>query len=218
MRSPQLHDAVEALYAEFRVPKPRTIDGCPCCTDPKEVCMLLAKRLRDLTPDDLSNYGSSLFLTMGDEKDFEYFLPRLFDISTDQDWWPSPEVLLGKLKRANWKGWSLRRQEAIKHMIDIWFADEIATLEGAADDERHFIGSELDPLLCGIARADIPLRPYLELLADHDVALKFFHECNIDSLLKKKRLSNPFWPDCPDAAAEVIAFLNAPPIRERLAF
>ncbi len=216
MRSPQLHDAVEGLYAEFRVPKPRTIDGCPCCTDPKEVCTLLAKGLRELTPDELSNYGSSLFLTMGDEKDFEYFLPRLFDVATDQDWWPSPEVLLDKLKRANWTEWSSRRKSAVKRAIDLWFADQIATVEGLAEDERLYMGSELDKVLCGIAHAGIPLAPYLEVLSNHPEALRFLYERNVSSLLKKKRLSNPFWTDCPQAEAEVISLFNAPRIRERL--
>jgi hypothetical protein len=216
MRSPQLHEAVEALYAEFRVPKPRLIDGCPCCTDPKEVCVLLAKGLRDLTPDDLSNYGSSLFLTMGAKGDFEYFLPRLFDVSTRQKWWPSPEVLLVKLKIASWGEWPSRRQAAVKRVIDVWYADQVTMLECAADDERHFIGSELDSVLCGIAQSGVAIAPYLKRLVDHPIALRFLHETNLDSLLKKKRLSNPFWRDCPQGEAEVIAFLNAPRIRELL--
>ena len=73
MRSPQLQSAIEQVYAEFRGPKPRTIEGCPCCPDPKEVCRLLAKDLRQLTSRDLGHYAASLFLTMGDERDFQYF-------------------------------------------------------------------------------------------------------------------------------------------------
>jgi hypothetical protein len=218
MRSPQLHDAIEALYAEFRVAKPRTIEGCPCCTDPKEVCMLLAKGLRDLTPDDLSNYGCSLFLTMGDERDFPYFLPRLLDIATSQDWWPSPEVLLDKLKRGDWSSWPKRQQQAVRHVIDVWFSDTLAEIESGAAEQSYREKSNLNALLCGIANTGSSLAPYLSQLAMHDKALKACFDWHAHAFFKRRRLGDGFWADCPQGAAEVVAFYESPPIRERLGF
>ena len=218
MRSPQLHDAVEALYAEFRAPKPRTIEGCPCCTDPKEVCLLLAKSLRELSADDLSNYGSSLFLTMGDERDFLYFLPRIFDIATSQDWWPSPEVLLDKLKRAQWNNWPKHQQQAVQCVIEAWFADRLAALESLTTEQLYFDGASIDALLCGIAHAGLPLAPYLEALATHQAALKACFDWHAHAFFKRRHLGDGFWKNCPQAEAEVMAFYESPPIRERLGF
>lgn len=216
MRSSQLHDAVEALYAEFRVPKPRAIDGCPCCTDPEEICKLLSKNLRDLTPDDLSNYGASLFLTMGDERDFPYFLPRLLDIATSQEWWPSPEVLLDKLRRADWQGWPARRQKAVRGVIDRWFADTIAEFEVPTVEEPWRDGSRVDALLCGIAHAGVPLAPYLNELAEHPIALRACFSRHAHAFFKRKRLGDGFWSDCRGAEAEVVAFYELPRVRKLL--
>jgi hypothetical protein len=218
MRSPQLHDAIEALYIEFREPKPRTIEGCPCCTDPKEVCMLLAKSLRELSPDELSNYGDSLFLTMGDERDFPYFLPRLLDIATSQNWWPSPQVLLDKLKLAQWENWPKSRKQAVQRVIDLWFADTIVELESRAGQDEYVRGSRIDAMLCGIAHAGLPLAPYLGELAQHEAALKACFDWHANSFFKRKRLGDGFWQDVRQAEAEVVAFYESSPIRERLRF
>jgi hypothetical protein len=218
MRSPQLQDAIEVLYDKFRVPKPRTIEGCPCCTDPKEVCRLLARGLRELTPDELSNYGSSLFLTMGDERDFPYFLPRLFDVATSQEWWPSPQVLLDKLKRAQWENWPKARKQAVQRVLDLWFADTIAELESLAGQDHYVSGSQIDAMLCGIAHAGLPLAPYLGELARHETALKACFDWHANSFFKRKTLGSGFWDDCRAAEAEIVAFYESPPVRERLGF
>lgn len=208
MRSPQLQSAIEQVYVEFRAPKPRTIEGCPCCTDPKEVCKLPGKPIRDLAAEELSNYGASLFLTMGDQQDFKYFLPRLLDISTTKDWWPSLEVLLGKLKLARWDEWSNRRRNAVMQVIDLWYAD---CLEADRLD-----GADIDQLLCGIGRAELSLRPYLDTLEKRPEGLEAFFDVNSHAFFKNGRLASQFWSDCPSAASEVLEFLNTPNVREKL--
>lgn len=217
-RSSKLEGAIEALYTEFCVSKPQTIEGCPCCTDPKEVCTLLAKGLRELTPDELSNYGCSLFLTMGDERDFPYFVPRLLDIATSQDWVPSPEVLLDKLKRANWHAWPKRRQKAVRKVIDLWFTDTLAGIEALSAEQQYTTGSPIDALLCGIANSGLSLKPFLGELAKHPVALKACFDWHAQAFFKRRGLGEGFWTDCPEGEAEVVAFYELPSIRERLGF
>jgi hypothetical protein len=89
MRS--LQEAIEGVYEAFgRIPRPLTMDGCPCCIDQKGISILLSKPLRELSPDDLTHYSASVFLTVG----ALYFLPRILDIlATKPDWWPDPEVV-----------------------------------------------------------------------------------------------------------------------------
>ena len=89
-----LSDAIEALYQAFAVmPKPKHIDGCPCCIDRKETGVLLGKALRTITPEEMASYASSAFLTVGEVADYLYFLPRIIEITaTEPSWWPDPEV------------------------------------------------------------------------------------------------------------------------------
>lgn len=207
MRSPQLQNAIEEVYAEFRSAKPRSIEGCPCCTDAREICRLLAKDLRNLTSNDLSNYAASLFLTVGDEPDFEYFLPRLLDIATLEDWWPSPPVLLEKLKLAHWQKWPERRRATVKRVIDVWFADCLET-----DHE----GTDIDELLCGIARADLPLDEYLDVLSKRPEDLQAFFDIHAPTYLRRGRLSTNVWKDNPVGELAVLDFFNAPAVRDQI--
>lgn len=208
MRSPQLQSAIEQVYAEFRGAKPRTIEGCPCCTDPKEVCRFLAKDLRELKAKDLSNYAASLFLTLGDEPDFQYFLPRLLDIATAEDWWPSPPVLLEKLKLAHWHTWPEQRRATVKRVIDLWYAECL--------DAERADGSDIDDLLCGIARADLALDEYLDALAKRPDELRAFFEIHAHAFFKRGRLGDSFWRDHLVGELAVLDFLNTPAVQERL--
>jgi hypothetical protein len=79
-----LEDAIERLYESFStVPQARHIDGCPCCIDRKEIGALLGKRLRELTPRELSPYASSAFLTIA-AADYLYFLPRILGRASER--------------------------------------------------------------------------------------------------------------------------------------
>ena len=100
-------DTVEQLYAVFgNVPVPRQIDACPCCLLDTEVAVLLTTPLRDLTPEQLTSYASSVTMTVGSVDDFRYFLPRILEIvATERSWWPDVEVVFGILHRAKWQQW-----------------------------------------------------------------------------------------------------------------
>lgn len=89
-----LPQTIDALYAAFAaVRRPTGIVGCPCCIEDKQIAVLLSRPLRELSAEELSSYASSVFLTVGDEEEFRYFVPRILEISaTDPGWWPDPEV------------------------------------------------------------------------------------------------------------------------------
>lgn len=170
------------------------------------MCKLLAKDLRDLTSNDLSQYAASLFLTMGDERDFAYFLPRLLEIATAEDWWPSPPVLLEKLRLAHWQNWPERRRAAVKRVIDIWYAECLDDLDGL----------EIDDLLCGIGRADLPLDEYLDALGRRPEDLQAFFHIHAHAFFKRGRLGTAFWKDNPVGELAVLQFFNTPTVQERL--
>jgi len=201
-----LSNAIEALYKALRMPMPRAIEGCP---DPKQLCRLLNKRLRDLTPEELSDYGSSVFWTMGSESDFRYFLPRMLEILVSQpDWWPSIEVVMKKLALAHWETWTDQERGSINCLLDSWFK---ARLDMGAD-----AAEELDSLLCGIALSGAPIAQYLDRLMDKPSALVAVYELNSNALLKNKKLANAFWSGEREASRPIVAFFQSPRVRSLL--
>jgi hypothetical protein len=152
-------EALEELYATFSAPRPRSIDGCPCCTDPRRFDAILTKPLRSLTADDLGGYEGSVFFTVGGQHDFRYLLPRLFELSASGPGWLEPETVVGALARAEWLTWRKAECSVIVAFLSAWF-DRVAV--GLPEEEAFSRGVE--PLLCGMARADLDITPYLHRL------------------------------------------------------
>ncbi|PVM91343.1 hypothetical protein [Caulobacter endophyticus] len=136
MASTDFHKALEDLYAAFAVARPRDIDGCPCCVDKRNVDVLLSKPLRKLTADDLHGYASGVFLTVGALGDYFYLLPRLLELSAaGPRWILDPQIVVGRLRHAEWEYWSDVRRGAIVRFLDAWFDQALAL---AASDEGGF--------------------------------------------------------------------------------
>jgi len=193
----QLQNAIDATYAAFAsVKKPRVIDGCPCCLDDKEVSVLLNRSLKELTPAELSSYSSSVFLTVGSESDFRYFLPRILEITvTDAGWWPDPEVVGRSLASAGWQKWSVRERDAIVHLFETHFDELFAEPDG----------SELDSCLCGFARSGLDISAYLDKIACSPPVVLAFYEWHADSI-GDRALGNGFWDEVPASRKQVIDF------------
>jgi hypothetical protein len=197
--------AIEQLYQTFSsVRPPATIEACPCCLDTTEIDTLLTTPLRTLTPNDLASYASSVFLTMGSEADFRYFLPRILDIAAhDPDWWPSVEIVLGNLQRANWQRWSSAEIDAITQ-----FALAVFTTLLTSEKDT---GREIDSWVCGFGRAGMDLTPFLRQLQALPYRKKLveFYEVNSTKLLKGK-LANAFWDEHGEAMRTVVEWFGSP--------
>lgn len=200
-RGAEFEQALEELYRVFSAPRPRHIEGCPCCWDSKAQVALYTKPLRELTSKDLDDYTASLFLTAGSASDYFYYLPRIFEIcAVDRDWLLSPEIVCDKLTRAGWFKWNKAEQAAILAFLKSWLNWLMVE-----DDE----GSELDALICGLAQADLPLAPWFDALLQNPLSLMFLYEHNAASLDKKGRPVNPFWDFREAPAQEYAAFLQS---------
>lgn len=156
----RVRDALEAVYREFDLPTPRSIEGCPCCISTRGVDVLLTTPLRELTGQALYQYVSGAFLTVGGEQDFRYLLPRILDISiSDPGNAIDTEIVLGKLSLANWRSWSAGERGAVEEFIDAWF--EWALTRDLAEADDGWIGAEAESVLCGAALAGLPLARWL---------------------------------------------------------
>jgi len=205
--------ALAGLYAAFEGPAPKEIFGCYHCLDQPQRNSLLEKPLGVLTSEDLSQYAMSLFSTVGGVDDYRYFLPRIFDLSaTDIRGGPSPEIALGALTEAEWGGWSVQEREAIETFLRTWLD------RWAAESLIEIRWNEIDSLLCGVARAGLKLKPYLErLLAPSNLlGLRELVALNREAAAKGAAPEN-FWEYSPEGWSDLMDFLTSDAVRERLA-
>lgn len=198
----RLNDAVEALYSIFSTPVPPAIEGCPCCLETRGVDVLLTTPLRHLTGQALWRYVSGVFYTVGSERDFRYLLPRILDISVNDPGNANcTEIVLGKLALAGWKTWAPDERQAIEDFVDAWFEQavrqDLASFE--ADDNLQFA----EEVLCGAARAGLPISTWLHRLSDPANAPV------LDDLRERfDRGMSGFWADAPEGVEEIGAFLT----------
>lgn len=183
-----LEQAIERLYAAFAdAPKPTGIGGCTHCLNEEEIDELLTSPLREITPDDLAPYASSVFLTVGGVEDFLYFLPRILEVSaTDDSWWPSPEVIGRAIGSAKPNSWPTSRREAVESFLK-------TVLDAAIESGEY---DKIDTWLCGIAGIGFEVRPYLEQVAKSPEAVLAYFDENASALKEKrieKQLANAFW-------------------------
>lgn len=191
-----LEESIDALYAAFSdVPKPKKIDACPCCIEAKNLCELLIKPLRELSPDDLSSYASSAFLTGGDVPDYLYFLPRILHISATNDfWWPDPEVTGRAISNTELLSWPPKRLNVLRNFLHRLIDSFLA---------RKDSGADIDSWICAIAKMRMDVRPYLSQIEKSSVHVLAFYEENANRLTQR-RLSNSFWEPPNDGYDQVV--------------
>lgn len=200
----KLEQTIDRLYTVFAdVPKPRRIDGCPCCIEEKNIGVLLSSPLRLLTPDELSAYAASAFLTVGTVADYLYFLPRILEISIRACWWPDIEVTGRAVAATEPRSWSRSRRSALLGFLH-------AVIDGAVASGEHY---QLDGWLCGIARMGLDVRPFLGQVAKSPVAVLAYFEVNA-TCLRQNKLCNPFWELPCDGHDAIVKWFKSEPIRK----
>ena len=189
-----LRVAIENLYEAFSdVPVPNAIDSCSHCFEENELDALLSTDLRKIKPDDLSSYASSAFLTAGDVPDYLYFLPRILEITVEDDsWWPDVEITGRAIKEADWRGWPEKRLNALLEFLSAAIGHLIET--GSY--------SEIASWMCGVARAGLDVRPLLSIIENDDNAVIAYFSDEAGRLADGK-LSNAFW-ELPNEGHDVI--------------
>ena len=206
-----MYQAIESIYEAFaNYRKPRDFPACECCISIGEKKLLLDRKLRMLTSDELGNYAADVFLTVGSLADFKYFLPRMMELSVKEEFsWPTPEVMLGKLKLADWYDWPEIERAPVLSLLE----EKFARLLQDANTE----GEDIDQWICALGRCVTDITPYLEplLQEEHESKLLGVIEWN-DSLFDKGKLSSAFWKDAPDNERRAVAWLTQPRVKQLL--
>ena len=204
----KLQAAIENVYDAFKdISKPQFVDGCPCCIDKKGVSILLTKPLRELSPDDLTHYAASVFLTVGSVEDFFYFLPRILEIlALNSDWWPDPEVVTRALHSSGFHTWPLNKSQAVANYFDVKIADIL---------EQDQTGWEIDSWICALGRLQVDLNPFLKRIAANPSRLIEYYEVN-SSQLNDGKLSNAFWDDAPKEHQQVVEWFQSVEVKKAI--
>lgn len=115
-----LQAAVERLYTVFaRYTLRPNIEACECCHDDDELQLIDAAPLRQPQADQLMSYAHDAVLLWGDEDGFRHFLPRIFELITQDirgDFY-NPEAVFARLTDCNWRKWPLVEQEALEAFL-----------------------------------------------------------------------------------------------------
>jgi hypothetical protein len=164
VRTPQLAESVEALYASFnRYPLHADTHACPCCHRPEQEWLLHSKPLRQLDASQLQLFAFDAILVWGDITDFKHFLPRIFELMSTLDAptldMSDPAIIYGKLGYGDWLNWPQTEVTAVRHyLMSLWQA----VLQS---DPAH---CDAEDWLCGISQAEEDLSSYLAAWSDGD--------------------------------------------------
>lgn len=200
-----LTEAIEALHRAFAdVPKPRSIDACPCCFSDAEVEQLLALDRGVLAEDLLGNYASSALTTIGSVADYMFFLPSILELEATRPTWPiDVEITGGKFKLADAPNWPDHHRLAVQNFYLAWL-ESVAT-----DDVDGFV---FDSIMCAVGRTGFDMPVYLAAAEAWPEAIGEWHEINAHHLLKKNKLSNAFW-DEGESHDAVVEWFASPAIK-----
>lgn len=206
----EIHQAIEGLYTAFADAKrPSAIDMSPV-KDPADFAALLGVPLRQLTAEHLWHYSFSLFLTVGNIAEFEYFFPRIIELASAPFSPLEIEVVFKKPAMAGWPNeWRKDRRKAFQAYLDAMVGSWASTV------------CEISDWVCALSSCLPDMDTYLDvLMSDSDAAnenLLAFHESNRESLIKNK-LSNSFWDRSSETHARVVAWLERADVQERIQY
>ena len=202
----RLDESIEQLYLAFaKVRRPKTIDGCPCCTSPATFAKLIsAPSVRTIPPTHLERYAFSAFKTVGSAADYVYFLPRILHISAQDDgsWLPSQEIIGRAIRSAKPENWRPIQRQA----VDDFFSAIIH--ECLAPDRRRMI----DSWMCANAKSGFPVRPRLSAIQKHKEAFLDYFQENAETL-PRRRLANSSWELPCDGHDQIVAWFYSKPAR-----
>ncbi|HLZ56129.1 MAG TPA: hypothetical protein VKR06_04210 [Ktedonosporobacter sp.] len=159
-----LQTAIEGLYTAFAgYPLREVIPGCVDCLEQTNIDHLHTVPLRLLTEEDLAPFlVNNAGRTVGDALDLKHFLPRLFELVSQQEASSSfllpPETLGLAVSEYDYGTWPQPEQQALQFFCLAWWQMVLATMPrlSAIRDER------VDTLLCTISQFTKDLEPYLE--------------------------------------------------------
>lgn len=142
----RLARAIEQAYRAFAdVRAPMAFDAPPHRNPKALVKQLTSASLPTLTDEQLGPYAGWAMTTVGDARDYQYFLPRILEITRDGGGHMGydPPIIAGKVVYGHWEGWRTDRRQAVLEVFEAAFAASLP---------REHQATTPDEWLCGLAR------------------------------------------------------------------
>lgn len=140
-----LRDAIERSYSAFaNLPRPQKLVASPLRDAGKILRTLTSAPLRELNNEQVGPYAGWAITTVGNDRDYRHFLPRIFELAATDPVWlgAEPPVMASRLNMATWRSWPAEQQAALLHFF-------CAAFEAVV--ERHpQLGQSADLWFCGI--------------------------------------------------------------------
>ena len=207
-----LRSAVERSYEAFAREAPPTQWRAAFSRDGDGILRaLMSVPLRELTAEAIGPYSGWAITTVGSERDYRHFLPRILELAACDDTWlgAEPAVIASKLKMGRWEEWEADQRDAVPAVFEAGFRASLRMLPG--------YGFTTDRWLCGLAALDQPLEPWLTMWAGSmslNAALQLSHfirteEWPLDPAIA---VSGGFWEAVSPALRRQVAgwLVNAP--------
>ncbi|MCL5258586.1 MAG: hypothetical protein M1314_02440 [Firmicutes bacterium] len=203
--SPILVDAVEGLYVAFKPYRMNDpFDFCDHCISTQDVARLRATPLRALNHDDLWMVATNITLTIGDDRDFRYFLPRLVEGLVENALYDA-EIVFGRFAGLGYYDWPHAERQAVERYLWAQFQTSLS------HNPRHSGIGAIDRLVCCIGLMPIPLSPFLEawLGRTDDFSrrnlVEYLHD---DVSIEADKLVGAFWSSA--GSRQVLDWLHRP--------
>jgi hypothetical protein len=195
MLTSKLQSAIDDCYEAFAVfPLPAKIDASPLHNAGEILATLSSAPLRKLTGEQVGPYASSAMTTVGDDRDYRHFIPRIFELSvTDPAWLGGePPVMANKLIRASWRSWPTQQRDAVLHFFRAAF-DAVLSM-------HPHQGQSADLWFCGLVKLGESASLTFELWRSNHSANAALHLASfvIDEakhLQRHEEVRGPFWDD-----------------------
>jgi len=171
----RLNDAMEGVRVAFARYRLDTLEGCPCCTNPKDA-IPLRRPLSELSAQQLDHYASKALTTWGTVDEYRYFLPRIMELALTEEGrsWHGLEfwIIASKIHRGDWHKWPADERAAIEEyftavLICAFTLDDNPVGFGYTDSALDaFDELKLDPVPTLNAATEGFPQPALEHLVD----------------------------------------------------
>jgi hypothetical protein len=189
------------VFATFSLPK--EMRASPLRDANEIVATLSSAPLRQLTGEQVGPYAGWALTTVGDDRDYRHFLPRIFELSVADPVWlgGEPPVMANKLNRASWRSWSADQRDAVLRFFRAAFEAVLAT----HPDE----GQAADLWFCGLVKLGESASLTFQLWRSSTSSNAALHLASfvIDEakhLQRHQEVRGPFWDDVdPDIRRDV---------------
>lgn len=156
-----LRAAIEQSYVVFAgMPCPRTLETSPLRNGDEILRTLTSVPLRELGGEQIGPYSGWAITTVGNDRDYRHFLPRILELAVTEPVWlgMEPAVIASRLGMATWRAWPGDQRAAVLR----FFHAALDVMIARHPDERP---AEAAEWLCGIAAlgepVDIPFERWL---------------------------------------------------------